>query len=64
VISTASDDEELDASGFDPRWEVQPEPDQDDGTNGSRRWWMLALLALAGSVAAILWTLSDGPASL
>lgn len=64
MISTTSEDEELDASGFDPRWEVQPEPDQDDGTNGSRRWLLLVLVAVAAGAAAILWTLSNGPASL
>lgn len=62
-MSSTTDDDERDESEFDPRWEVQPELDDGDGTNGSRHRLLLALLAAAAGVSALMWALSNAPTS-
>lgn len=51
-MTMADDDGQFD---IDPRWEVQPQTDDGDDSDGSRRWLLPVLLAVAAAVAALIW---------
>mgnify|MGYP001591847759 FL=1 len=51
------DDERPDEIEFDPRWEVQPEPDDDPGSN--MRAVLVAAVAMTAVVLALAWLLAN-----
>ncbi len=54
-MTMTNEDDRFDESDFDPRWEVQPETNDGDDSNGSFRWLVPMLLAVAAGVAALIW---------
>ncbi len=56
-----NDDDWPDQIESDPRWEVQPEPAQDNGSGGALRTIGITLLALAIFSALLVWLLSVVP---
>ncbi len=57
---TVRDDEWPEQIEYDPRWEVQPEPEDDDpGSN--LRAAVIAALAMTVFVALLVWQVIDAP---
>jgi hypothetical protein len=59
-MTMTDDDERFD---IDPRWEVQPETNDEDDSGASRRWLVPMLLAVAAGVAALIWAAGNVAAS-
>ena len=49
---------------YDPRWEVQPEPVDDDDGGSNARVALIALLAVALFVALLAWRFVDSQPAL
>jgi hypothetical protein len=54
------DDDGLDRIEYDPRWEVQPEPDEDDPGSNTRAA-LIAFLATTVFVALVAWLVLNTP---
>jgi hypothetical protein len=56
------DDDELpDQIEYDPRWEVQPEPDDEDDPGSSTRAALIACVAMTIFVALGVWLVLNTP---
>jgi hypothetical protein len=60
----SEDDEQPDEIEYDPRWEVQPEPEPDDDPGSNMRAVLIAAVAMTAVVLALAWLLANAqPAS-
>jgi hypothetical protein len=59
--AVAEDYELPDDIEFDPRWEVQPEPQPEDGSGGNRLAMLIAAVAMTAVVVLLAWLLANAP---
>ena len=59
--AVAEDDELPDEIEYDPRWEVQPEPQSDDEPGSDRRPMVIAAVAMTVVVVLLAWLLANAP---
>lgn len=60
-VAVAEDDELPDEIEYDPRWEVQPEPEPADGPGSNRRAMLITALAMTVVVVLLAWLLANAP---
>ena len=53
------DDGQPDEIEYDPRWEVQPEPEPDDDPGSNMRAVLIAAVAMTAVVLALAWLLAN-----
>jgi hypothetical protein len=59
VITVTEDYEQPDDIEFDPRWEVQPEPEPDDDPGSNMRAVLIAAAAMTAVVVLLAWLLAN-----
>jgi hypothetical protein len=55
------DDDRTGRIGYDPRWEVQPETDDEEDPGSNVRAVLIALLAMTLFVMLIVWLVVNAP---
>ena len=58
---TVRNDDWPDQIEYDPRWEVQPEPDHDDDPGTNVRAALLAAVAMTAFVLSLVWLVLNTP---
>lgn len=54
-----ADDEEPDEIEYDPRWEVQPEPEPEDDSGSHMRRVLIAAVAMTAVMLLVAWFLAN-----
>ena len=60
-MTVRNDDDRPDHIEYDPRWEVQPEPDQDDDPGSNMRTVVIAAVAMTVFVSLLVWLVMNTP---
>ena len=58
-IAVTEEDEQPDEIEYDPRWEVQPEPDPDADPGSNTRAALFAAVAMTAVVVLLAWLLAN-----